>query len=279
MIQVKFYGVRGSISVSGERYTEFGGNTTCFQIMAAETGRIGIIDAGTGIRQLGADFLASGSAQKEIFIAFTHFHWDHIQGFPFFGAAYDPTMTINLLAKGGDRKIGKLRDIFALQMQETYFPVAMDEMGATFDFLTLENRSQIFLPPDGVPVVVTAVRHNHPGGAYSYRYERAGHSVVFATDIEHGEAIDENIVELAAGTDILIHDGQYSDEQLALKKGWGHSSYQQAAEVARRAGAKQLVVTHHDPDHDDDHLRTAERRCQELFPDSVFAREGMVVTT
>ena len=279
MLQIKFYGVRGSISVSGPNYTEFGGNTTCFQIMASESQRIGIVDAGTGIRKLGQDFLQMQTGQTEIFIAFTHFHWDHIQGFPFFAPAYDKNYNIKILAKGGSPKHKCLRDIFAAQMQDTFFPVALDEMGAHFDFLLLDNNSQVFTPPDGIPVTVTAVQHNHPGAAYSYRYDRDGHSVVFCTDIEHGNAIDENIVALARNADILIHDGQYAGDELPSKKGWGHSSYEQAAEVAIRGNVKQLVITHHDPDHDDDYLRKAEKRCREIVPNSVFAREGMVVTT
>ncbi len=129
MLQVKFYGTRGSISVSGKEYEEFGGNTTCIQIMTKETGRIGILDAGTGIRKLGNDFLAMNTGQKDIFIAFTHFHWDHIQGFPFFAPAYDKSKVINILAPGEDRKLEDLKDIFDVQMQDRYFPVSMDEMG------------------------------------------------------------------------------------------------------------------------------------------------------
>jgi len=279
-MEVKFYGVRGSISVSGKEYTEFGGNTTCFQIMATQSRRIGIVDAGTGIRQLGNDFLEMNSGQTDIFIAFSHFHWDHIQGFPFFAPAYDSNMQINLLAKGGDKRINNLKEIFATQMQETYFPVSMEDMGAKFEFSLLDNNSQVFTtPPDGIPVKVTAVRHNHPGGAYSYRYDRDGRSVVFSTDIEHGDELDENIIELARNADILIHDGQYSDAELATKKGWGHSSYNQAVEVASRANVKQLVITHHDPQHDDDFLRQAEKECRKRFADCVFAREGMVIGT
>lgn len=278
-MQVKFYGVRGSISVSGHKYSEFGGNTTCLMIIAPESGRIGVIDAGTGIRQLGTDFLEMETDQKDIFIAFTHFHWDHIQGFPFFAPAYDPEMTINLLAMGGVRKLKHLQDIFATQMQETYFPVSMNEMGASFEFVLMENHTQTFMPPDQVPVCVTAVKHHHPGGAYSYRYDRAGRSFMFSTDIEHGDKIDDNIVRLAQGVDLLIHDGQYSNHQLSLKRGWGHSSYEQAAEVAIRANVKQLVVTHHDPDHDDDYLRSAEKSCQDIFPETTFAREGLIVST
>jgi ribonuclease BN (tRNA processing enzyme) len=144
----------------------------------------------------------------------------------------------------------------------------------------MDDNSQVFTAaPDGIPVKVTALEHNHPGGAFSYRYERGGCSVVFATDIEHGDTLDENIIELARGADILIHDGQYSREELLLKKGWGHSSFEQAVEVALRANVKQLLITHHDPEHDDDFLKKAERKCQEIFPDCIFAREGMVVGT
>jgi phosphoribosyl 1,2-cyclic phosphodiesterase len=279
MMQVKFYGVRGSISVSGNSYTEFGGNTTCFQIMAAESGRIGIFDAGTGIRQLGNDFLEMQNEQTEIFIAFSHFHWDHIQGLPFFMPAYNKNIQINILAKGGNKKIYNLKDIFSVQMQEMYFPIALENMGAKFKFLVLENHTHVFIPPDGIPVKITAVEHNHPGSAYSYRYERDGYSVVFSTDIEHGDTLDENLVKLAQDADILIHDGQYSSDELVLKKGWGHSSFEQAAEMAIRANVKQLVITHHDPDHDDDYLRKAEKKCQEIFPHSIFAREGMIIDT
>jgi phosphoribosyl 1,2-cyclic phosphodiesterase len=279
MLQVKCYGVRGSISVSGNRYTEFGGNTTCFQIMASESRRIGIFDAGTGIRQLGKDFLEMQNGQTGIFIAFSHFHWDHIQGLPFFIPAYNKNIQIHMLAKGGNKKISNLKDIFDVQMQELYFPVTLGDMGAGFEFLLLENNSQVFVPPDGIPVKVTAVEHSHPGCAYSYRYERGGYSVVVSTDIEHGDTLDENIIELARDADILVHDGQYSSDELVSKKGWGHSSFEQAVEVAMRANVKQLMITHHDPDHDDHYLKTAEKKCQKIFSDCVFAREGMVIGT
>jgi phosphoribosyl 1,2-cyclic phosphodiesterase len=221
MLQIKFYGTRGSISVSGKEYEEFGGNTTCIQIMTKDTRRIGILDAGTGIRKLGNDFLAMATGQKDIFIAFSHFHWDHIQGFPFFAPAYDKSKVINILAPGEDRKLEDLKDIFDVQMQARYFPVAMNEMGATFNFLPIERNMAVFTPADNIPVKVTAVRHNHPGGAYSYRYERQGIAVMVSMDIEHGDMIDENIVELARGVDLLIHDAQYTAEERASKKAGG----------------------------------------------------------
>lgn len=275
MLQAKFYGVRGSISVSGERYTEFGGNTTCIQIMTKSTQRVAILDAGTGIRDLGKDFIDRGTDQKDIFIGFSHFHWDHIQGFPFFGPAYDKSMTINILAMGEDREYTNLRDIFDMQMQERFFPVSIDEMGASFNFLHIPSNKAEFTPPDGVPVSITTMRHNHPGGAYSYRFEREGVSVVICTDIEHGDEIDQNIVALAMDCDLLIHEAQYTAEEFETKKGWGHSTYEQAIEVARQCNAGRLVITHHDPDHDDDFLRAMEKKCQAIYPNCDFAREGM----
>ena len=186
MMYVKFFGTRGSIPVPGPQYSVFGGNTTCIQIMASETKRIGVFDAGTGIRNLGNSFYEYDSGQNDIFITFSHFHWDHIQGFPFFAPAYDRNIKINVLAMGGNREIHNLKDIFDLQMQEKYFPVALDEMGATFEFLLVKKNEEVFIPPDQIPVKLKVVEHDHPGGCYSYRYQRLGKSLVITTDIENG---------------------------------------------------------------------------------------------
>ncbi|MBC8548061.1 MAG: hypothetical protein H8D23_00280 [Candidatus Brocadiales bacterium] len=144
MFKVKFYGTRGSISVCGPRFQEFGGNTTCLQVTDIKTNRIGILDAGTGIRDLGNDLVASGHEQDEIFIMFTHFHWDHIQGFPFFTKAYDPKQRINIFAMGKDRNIENLRGLFTTLMQSEYFPVPFDKMGANFEFMQPDVSSCIF---------------------------------------------------------------------------------------------------------------------------------------
>lgn len=276
-LKVKFYGTRGSIPVSGPEYQEFGGNTTCLRMMAPETGRIGIIDAGTGIRLLGKEMTDAGYQQKDLFITFTHFHWDHIQGFPFFAPAYDKDQKLEILAMGKGRGLTNLRDIFHNQMQDQYFPVSLDNMGAQFHFLYLDVDSKRFTPPDGIDVEVTAVRHNHPGGAFSYRFERGGSSFVFCTDIEHGDAIDPRIIELCRGADLLVHEAQYTTEELQTKRGWGHSTFEQAMSVAEQAGVGQLVMTHHDPDHDDAFLRDIEKRCQQRLPNCVLAREGMEI--
>jgi ribonuclease BN (tRNA processing enzyme) len=180
---------------------------------------------------------------------------------------------ISLLALGRERPIGDLERIFSVQMQQEYFPVQLADMGADFEFL-LPDRDVQILPK----ALVVARKHQHPGCAYSYRISRGAKSIVVCTDIEHGTVIDPDIVELCRGADLLLHDAQYTPEELANRRGWGHSSYEQAIECAQLAKVKKLVLTHHDPDHDDDFLDEIERRSQELLPGCVLARENMTLT-
>lgn len=273
MARVKFYGVRGSTPVCAPEFQGFGGNTTCILVEAPT--RTIILDAGTGIRQLGKDFRDDPhlGIDRECYIAFSHFHWDHIQGLPFFAPAYDPRRTFILTAIGRDRYSKDLHGVFATPMRDDYFPVSLDNMGATFRFMQT--------PGDAVRVdqaFVRVLRHNHPGGAYSYRLQDSeGRALVYVTDIEHGDSIDPRVVALAQDADLLIHDGQYTPEELPRFRGWGHSSWAQAIEVAEQAKVRQLVITHHDPDHDDAFLARVEKACQARFRDCCLAREGMEI--
>ena len=278
-MNIKFYGTRGSIPVCAPEFQEFGGNTTCVQLRIKETNNIAILDAGTGIRDLGKDFLKSGQEQDEIVIAFTHFHWDQIQGFPFFTPAFIKNQKINILALGWGRRLKCLEDVFRTQMQKEYFPVQLEEMGAKFQFMLLKETKKVFEPEveDAKPVTVKVNKHKHPGGAYGYRIERDGKVLVFCTDVEHGDSIDEKVVKFAKDADLLIHEAQYTSEELKEKKGWGHSSYEQAIEVAERANVKMLAITHHDPDHDDEFLKNQEKECQKRFKDCILAREKMEI--
>jgi len=276
-MKLKFYGTRGSIPVCDAGFQEFGGNTTCLQVTFTDANRVVIMDAGTGIRNLGKDLRTIGHKQDQIPIAFTHFHWDHIQGFPFFAPAYDPSQKITLLTLGRGQTITNLREIFEVQMQSEYFPVQLDHMGANFEFLQIADASRHFTAVNNVETVVSALRHNHPGGAYTFRVERGGKVLVVCTDVEHGEEIDPQLIELARGADLLVHDAQYTAEELKNRRGWGHSSFDQAMQFAEMAGVKRLAMTHHDPEHDDDFLRRIEKLCQERFPESVLAREGLEI--
>lgn len=272
-MKVKFYGTRGSLPVCGREFERYGGNTTCIEIIREQANRIAIMDAGTGIRNLGKELMEKGLSQNVINIVFSHFHWDHIQGFPFFAPAYDPNQTIGILAMGRKGKIKNLKEIFSMQMQKEYFPVQLDAMGAQFEFFTYGNQETIY----GAKLKSIPQFHKYPGGSYGFRLEDEGLSLVICTDLEHIDGIDQHVVDFAKDADLLIHDGQYTAEEYKKFKGWGHSTWEHAVEVAIRANAKKLIITHHHPDHDDDFLDSLEKECQKVFPNSLFAKEGMEV--
>lgn len=252
-------------------FQEFGGNTTCVLIEGPK--RTAIFDAGTGIRDLGKELVQDPHVgiDRPCYLCFSHFHWDHIQGLPFFDPAYDPHRHFTIAAIGRERYGKDIKSIFEMQMRQEYFPVTLEGMGARIDFL---KSKEDFITRGRAKL--QAVKHQHPGDAYSYRIKGVdGKVVVFCTDIEHGENIDERILDLARDADLLIHDGHFTPEELSRYKGYGHSSWEQAVEVAERAEVKKLVITHHNPDHDDAFLRNMEKQCQARFPDTILAREKM----
>ena len=259
-----------------------GSNTTCVTV-ELENDLI-IFDAGSGIRELGEALMdkTNDFAQKFGFyrgeghahMFFTHTHWDHIQGFPFFLPAYDPDRHFTIAIIGRDRQTRNLEDIFSMQMQREYFSVPLEKMGARMTFFAPET-THYTTPITGNKVVT--LRHNHPGGAYSYRIEGEGKIFVYCTDVEHGDGIDPSIVALSRDADLLIHDAQYTPEELKRKRGWGHSSWEQAVEVAEQAGVKKLALFHHDPEHTDSFLFGMEKECQRRFPEAFPSREGMEI--
>ena len=270
-----FYGTRGSIPVPHEDFLEFGGNTTCMALQSeGALDTISVVDAGTGIRNFGRALKASKhySSLKRVTVAFTHFHWDHIQGFPFFDPAYDSNIQVRLMAMGVGREFKDLEQIFSDQMQEQYFPVKLEDMGSDMEFVYPDQDVQIVREAH-----VSVIEQNHPGGSWGYRIKLDDRVIVVCTDLEHGESIDERIVDFARGADLLVHEAQFTDEQLLRHRGWGHSSYGQALEVAKRANVRFLAMTHHDPDHDDVFLKEREKECQAVFPECILAREGMEI--
>jgi phosphoribosyl 1,2-cyclic phosphodiesterase len=272
-MRVTFFGTRGSVPVAEPEFSRFGGNTSCV-MLAFESGRVALLDAGTGIRKAGRHLLERGLEQwDDLVIGLSHTHWDHIQGFPFFQPAYDPRRTITLALGGRTAKGTTLEDVFTTAMQREYFPVPITGMGATVRFAQPAEGRLGALGHIGI----AAARHTHPGSAYGYRITEGERSVVYCTDVEHGAQIDPGVVELARGADLLIHDAQYTPAELKEKQGWGHSSWEQAVEVGLEAKVKRLALFHHDPDHDDAFLMGVEREAQRLFPDAFMAREGLEV--
>lgn len=163
---------------------------------------------------------------------------------------------------------------FAAQMHRDYFPVSLDKMGADLTFWQAEHTD--FTTPSGVHI--KAARHNHPGGAYSYRITEGSTTLVYCADVEHVDGIDPTIVDLARYADLLIHDTQYTPDELKEKRGWGHSSWEQALEVALQAKVKKLALFHHDPEHNDAFLLNVEKECQRIFSEAFLAREGVAAS-
>lgn len=275
-MQIEFWGVRGSIASPGPETAKVGGNTSCVAIRCGSSEII--LDAGTGLRGLGDSRLAAlRGAPFEATVLLSHFHWDHIQGLPFFVPAYLPSSKLTIM--GATNGVMSLGETLVHQMQAPVFPVRLDELRAE---LTLKD-VRPGLPFSVGEATVRAAKLNHPGGVHAYRIEHGGRSVVFATDTEHYECPDPALVSLAEGADVLIYDAQYTPEEYRgevgpSKVGWGHSTFANGVELARRAGVGELVLFHHDPRRSDHAVVEIEDCARAMFSRSVAAREGMTIT-
>jgi len=276
--RLSFWGVRGSTPTVDPATWRYGGNTPCLELIAPD-GTQFILDCGTGLRALGSRWaaLSAGERNSETHIFVTHYHWDHIQGIPFFSPLYCENNHFHFHSFRS-KHLGRnsLKQVFETQMAMPYFPVDMSAMTAKKHFAEVSGGESFTIGENKI----TARHLNHPQGCLGYRIETPGGTIVYATDNEPGDAkLDAELLELAAGADIFINDAQYTPEQLAAtRRGWGHSSWREGVKVARDAGAKTLVLFHHDPDSTDRIVDGLLRQAREEF-DSVFAAsEGMVIT-
>ncbi|MBI4179804.1 tetratricopeptide repeat protein [bacterium] len=297
-MEIRFWGTRGSIPTSSERHTRYGGNTSCVSIRIG--GRLLILDAGTGIRFLGQEILKDPSLDPRLTIFISHTHWDHIQGFPFFTPAYLSKFTINVWGpEHYNRTIG---EVFQTQMRYEFFPVRLDSMRADIHFF----RTQMGDLQTGLPCRVSAFVLNHPVLIYGYRIEHAGRSVVFATDSEClrpnrpplvkgrtapnikaynflAEIVNRRLDPFFANADLLICDAQYTEQEIEDKTGWGHSTLNDALDLATRSRARRLVLFHHDPTHEDRQIEEMEATIRKTahkrrIPVQIeAAREGRVI--
>ncbi len=270
-MQVRFWGVRGSIAVSGERFADTGGNTTCVEVNYG--GHRLVLDGGTGLRALG-EYI--GFRPITATLLFTHVHWDHIQGVPFFTPAFHPDSDLHLV--GVRRDSGTLRDALARQMTPPGFPVGLSALVGARRFEDVEGRQ----PFDLGPFHVIPLEQDHPDGVVAYRIEAGDRALVFATDVEHRDGVDRRLVELSEGADLLVHDAQYTHQEYEgeggpARVGWGHSTWRDAVDVARQGSVGQLALFHHDPTRHDLGISAIERAAQADFPGAFAAREGLAV--
>ena len=272
-ITVRFWGVRGSLATSGADFAAVGGNTTCIEVRAGD--ELIILDAGTGLYPLAQTLPTPVRAT----FLFSHYHWDHIQGFPFFRPAFVAAneFTIYGLASSD----GEVEEMFARQMEPPFFPVPIGTLAAQLTFRALQAGDDFEV--GGVRIQTGPLCH--PQQCLAYRISYNGASVVFATDTEPPSAgeVDPNVVELARGADVLIHDSQYTEEEYdgrcgPARQGWGHSTIADACRVAKASGVRQLALFHHDPSHTDDFVERMAAAARSLFPHTIIAREGLTLT-
>lgn len=271
-MHVQFWGVRGSIAVSGAPFAQVGGNTSCVSIEAC--GHRLILDGGTGLQALAAS-LDRGPIARTALI-FSHVHWDHIQGVPFFAPLYHPGSRVRIL--GASRPSGDIRAALCAQMQAPRFPIGLDAFRATLQFHDVEDLS----PIEVGPFRIVSIDLHHPDGVRAWRIEAGGRSLVYATDVEHFGEPDPRLVALSEGADLLIHDSQYTHEEYIgadgpSRRGWGHATLTEATEVARQAGVARLALFHHDPQRTDAEVDRLESMAIERFTPSFAAREGLGV--
>lgn len=268
-MQLRFWGVRGSIACPSPEHVRYGGNTSCLEITAG--GHTIILDAGTGIRSLGGDLMKRGVRSASLLL--THTHWDHINGFPFFGPAFVPGHEFRIMA--GHLESSSVREVLAGQMTQPTFPIPLETMKSRMDFEDFRAGDAFDLVPS---VRVRTAALNHPNGATGYRIEHGGKSICYVTDTEHvpGKP-DQNILALIAGADLVVYDSTYTDDEFPAKVGWGHSTWQEAVRLSQAAGVKQLAIFHHDPDHTDDVMDRIAGEVQAAHAAAFVAREGMIV--
>jgi phosphoribosyl 1,2-cyclic phosphodiesterase len=266
-LQIKFWGVRGSTPTPIQANLGYGGNTSCIEVRLPSNELI-VVDGGLGVRNLGLSLLHEFPSQDMALKVFlTHFHWDHIQGLPFFSPLYNPANSIVFHSFPPKEQI---REILTGQMTTPYFPVNFALLGAARDFVQITGE-----PVQYGNFSVRAFPLNHPQGACGYRIESEGAVVVVASDLEHGDPkLDETVRQYAEGADVLIYDAQYTPDEYALHKGWGHSTYVEGARIANEAGVDQLVLFHHDPSHTDAILDGIVEEARSEFRNTCAAREG-----
>jgi phosphoribosyl 1,2-cyclic phosphodiesterase len=270
---VKFWGVRGSVPTPGKDTVKYGGNTSCIEMQVG--GKRLIFDGGTGIRELGKEMMQEMPVEAYLF--FTHYHWDHIQGFPLFTPAFSKGNCFHIY--GAIPPEGEsMKQHFIDRVLHYNSPIPLKGMQADLQFYELEHGQKMMLHD----IEIETGSLNHPNTAMGYRVTWNGRSAVYCSDTEHfSDRLDEHVVHLARGADVLIYDAMYTDDEYHSSKspkvGWGHSTWQEAIKVAKAAGVKRVVIFHHEPAHSDDFLDRIGEKAKAVFPMAVMAIEGLVL--
>lgn len=260
-MKVRFWGTRGSIAVPGKDTIRYGGNTTCLEVILESDTRV-IIDAGTGIRALGDHLVEQGKA-VDLYLLITHIHWDHVSGFPFFAPIHNASTRISV--DGFPTCMKGLRLPFDNKMSDGFFPVKFEDLKAKICYRNELNRGPIEV--DGA--VIDTIPLHHPQGGFGFRFCEKGKTFVFLTDNElrretsDGRAF-ERYVSFCKDADMVVLDAQYTPEEIQERRGWGHSDYISALDLAIMSNAKRFVLFHHDPSRKDAEIDSIVSHCREI---------------
>ncbi|MGE5303706.1 MAG: MBL fold metallo-hydrolase [Alphaproteobacteria bacterium] len=292
LFRVRFWGVRGSYPTSVGTTLGYGGHSACVEVEVA--GQHIIFDAGTGIISLGQKMLRGRKPPGALTLFFSHTHHDHVFGLYFFEPLFHPAHRVHIFGpkSGGNSFEETLRTI----MDRRFFPVGVCDFKAAVDIYSLQGGESIQLSQSGADphinqhfhgastdtVTVLARRSTaHPNGVFVYRVCYGDKSMVYATDVEENAEENPEMTEFFRGTDLLVHDAQYFDTEYFSRtnprKGWGHSTVEQAARVAHKAQVKRLALFHHDPGHNDTMLRRMEMIGRRRFSSTLVASEGLQI--
>lgn len=259
-MKVRCWGARGSIPVSGAEFLRYGGDTSCLEIRS-KNDEVLILDAGTGIRALGCELIRQ--QRHSLTLLFSHYHWDHIQGLPFFKPLYHPQASLRLGGSEGTRS--EFVRVLSRALRPPLFPVAFDKVPARIESVHFADET---LQVDSL--TVRRIAASHPNRAAGFRIEEDGRSLVYLTDNElslrHRGGL--NFADYAAfckGADLLIHDAEYLPEEYPQRRGWGHSHIEDAVRLAKEAGVAVLGLFHHNQERTDEALDALQERCRGLL--------------
>jgi phosphoribosyl 1,2-cyclic phosphodiesterase len=264
-MEIFFHGVRGSTPTAHELFLEYGGNTTCTEVRSDSFQLI--FDAGTGFQNL--EILKD----RSVYLFFSHFHYDHIQGLPFNGAIFDPSNSVTI--SSGLVNAKELKHVFTRAFQPMYFPIPLVETLKNLSFNEFADVQNKFKFAESLKI--ESIKLNHPGGASGYIIEEGGKKFCCFLDHEFGidQVVDDKLLVAANGADLIIWDGMFLDSELVLKKGWGHSSIEQGVTFAEKTMCKKIAITHHAPNRTDVQLKELENN---LPSDAMFfAAEKMKI--
>ena len=264
------HAARGTIPAPSADRLHFGGNTPCLAVSLSDQEHI-ILDCGSGVRLLGnAIAKRRGNTSHRFHIFLTHYHFDHVEGLSLFTPLYDEKNSITFY--GSEFRGRNVQEILESLIGPPYFPVTIADAPSKIDYVNAEG------PPKVIgDITVASMPLNHPDGCLSYRLERGGRRIVYATDHEHGiKETDRALVEFSRDADYLIYDATYMHQEYEqLRRGWGHSTWYAAVQISLAAKVKTLLLFHHHPDHTDDELRQVLEVARKAFPSTEMAREGL----